>query len=396
MSIGDWRIYGLSVGRLLASRRWDVGLAAAVTAVCEIQAATGSGDSRIGGPAWLRIASRIVFGGPLLWRRIRPEVSLAVLFTSAVVMFGLGLSQPTQGYIGEIVAGVATLYALASMCRLGLVLGGFGYAYVAVFVSSPDENLYNRLGSLLVLGTPVMIGRVLHARRVLIERLRATTEELRCSQVQNAEAAVVAERVAIARELHDVVAHAVSVMVIQAGAAEQVLDSDSRRARQSILAVQEAGRDAVVELRRLLGALRPGAPSTTALRPQPGLAQLERMVEQVQGAGLRVEVTTEGLPRHLSASVDLAAFRIVQESLTNALKHAQAAVAKVTIRYTQEAIEIEVEDDGQGGQTNGSGPGHHGLIGMHERASIYGGEVSAGPRPDGGFLVLTRLPTGKN
>jgi signal transduction histidine kinase len=175
---------------------------------------------------------------------------------------------------------------------------------------------------------------------------------------------------------------------VQAGAAEDLLDRDPQRARQPLLAIQGTGREAVAELRRMLGLLRREA-AAPALMPQPGTAQLHELVAQMDAAGLPVRLQVAGTPRPLPPGIELAGYRIVQEALTNALKHAGPASATVSLRYDEQALEIEVVDDGRGGTVNGRG---HGLIGMRERTALYRGELDAGPRPEGGFGVRVRLP----
>ena len=201
------------------------------------------------------------------------------------------------------------------------------------------------------------------------------------------------ERARIARELHDVVAHSVSVMVVQAGAAEEVLAAAPDRAREPLRSIQDTGRQALVELRRLLGVLRTDG-SEAALAPQPGLDQVAALAAQVREAGVAVDLRVDGERDRVPAGVDLAAYRIVQEALTNVLKHAGASHAAVRVGYRPDLIELEIFDDGcatpaTGQATNGTG---HGLIGMRERASLYGGVVEARPRPEGGFAVRARLP----
>jgi signal transduction histidine kinase len=201
--------------------------------------------------------------------------------------------------------------------------------------------------------------------------------------------AVAEERARIAREMHDSVAHSVSVMVLQAGAAEQVLAVSPDRARESLQTIQDIGREAIVELRRMLGLLRDPV-EDASLAPQPSVGRLDTLFGQVRAAGLPVELTIEGQPRRLPPGVDRSAYRIVQEGLTNALKHAGPAHASVTLRYGDRALELEVLDDGRGA-TDANGGGF-GLIGMRERAALYGGELDAGARPGGGYALRARLP----
>jgi signal transduction histidine kinase len=202
--------------------------------------------------------------------------------------------------------------------------------------------------------------------------------------------AVAEERARIARELHDIVAHAVSVMVLQVGAVRHKLPDERADDREALQGVERAGRTALAEMRRLLAAMRSEGDGVD-LSPQPGLDGLESLAEEVGRAGLPVRLHVEGERAPVPRAIELSAYRIVQEGLTNALKHANAGAADVTVRYRPDALELEVRDDGRGGPA-GDGLGH-GLVGIRERVKIYGGEMSAG-REDGGFVLRTRLPLG--
>jgi signal transduction histidine kinase len=216
-------------------------------------------------------------------------------------------------------------------------------------------------------------------RALLAERERETTARI----------AVAEERIRIARELHDVVAHAMSVMVLQVGAVRHRLPDPLDEDKDALKDVEQAGRTALVEMRRLLGALRRDDDGL-ALAPEPGLAGLDPLVEQVRRAGLPVEVRVEGQAFALPAAIDLSAYRIIQEGLTNALKHAGASRADVTVHYMADAVELEVRDDGDGRKAaEGAG---HGLLGIRERVKIYGGEMTAESAQGRGFVLKTRLP----
>jgi signal transduction histidine kinase len=223
---------------------------------------------------------------------------------------------------------------------------------------------------------------------------------LEAEQQAQARAAVAAERARIARELHDVIAHSVSVMVIQAGAAEQLLEQTPERARGPLEAVQDTGRQTIVELRRLLGILREDG-QELSLAPQPGLAGLDLLVEEMRQAGLPVQLRAEGQPGRLPPGADLAAYRIIQEALTNTLRHAGPAQAEVIVRYQDHAVELEILDNGQGPPLRDGADGRsgHGLVGMRERVALYGGTLDAGPRAtttgtaETGYAVRARLPT---
>jgi signal transduction histidine kinase len=201
--------------------------------------------------------------------------------------------------------------------------------------------------------------------------------------------AVVEERGRIARELHDAIAHNVSMMVVQAGAERRVLAAESQTTREVLQTIETIGRGALTEMRRLVGMLR--SDTADELAPQPGLDDLPRLAAQVREAGLPVELHVEGEPRELPVGIELSAYRIVQEALTNALKHAGDARARVHVRYTPNSLELEIADDGAGAPARAPSGGH-GLVGMRERVALYGGRLDAGRVPGGGFTVRVLLP----
>ncbi|SMC69681.1 sensor histidine kinase [Kibdelosporangium aridum] len=215
-------------------------------------------------------------------------------------------------------------------------------------------------------------------------------EELRLSQEQNTRGAIVAERIRIARDLHDVVAHHVSVMGVQAGAARRVLEKDPEVASEALRTVEQTARSAIKELRGLLGVLRAEDTDVSDTKSSPGLDQLPELVSAARNAGLEVEHGVYGEPRPVPQGVALSAYRVVQEALTNVVKHAGARRADVRVRYLETALEVEVTDDGRGDVKGSNG---FGLLGMRERVAVHGGELDAGPRRDGGFRVRVSLPT---
>jgi len=221
-------------------------------------------------------------------------------------------------------------------------------------------------------------------------RMRVVAAELERSVA--AERAAADARARIARELHDLVAHSVSVMVVQSSGVRRLLHEEQEREREALLSVEQIGREALEEMRRMLGVLKPDEAQPAALAPQPGLQHLDRLIEQVEKAGLPVELRVEGPPTDLPAGIDLSAYRIVQEGLTNALKHAHGSHAEVVVRYVDDGVEVEVADDGTGsGSAELDG---HGLAGMRERVALFGGTLDAGPRDGGGFLLRAQLPVG--
>ena len=217
----------------------------------------------------------------------------------------------------------------------------------------------------------------------------AHAAELERDHEQRTQAAAATERRRIARELHDVIAHSVSVMTVQAGAARMQLPDHPDRAVPPLMAVEETGRQALAELRRLLGILREN--DAPALAPQPALTDLQALAEAMDQAGVDVDIRVEGQPRALPASLNLTAYRIVQEALTNTLKHAGPARASVVIHYDPDALGLKITDNGQASPTTTDESGH-GLLGMRERVNLFGGQLEAGPGGDGGYTVSVRLP----
>jgi signal transduction histidine kinase len=222
-----------------------------------------------------------------------------------------------------------------------------------------------------------------------IRRRRGRERDLIVEREEKARLAVLEERTRIARELHDVVAHAISVIVLQARGARHALATEPADARGAIDSIEQTATQALGEMRRLLGMLRE-SDEEVALAPQPSLAHLDALVAHVRDAGVPVDVHVEGTPRELAPGVDLSAYRIVQEALTNALKHAGKARVRVSVRYGEDLLEVEVADTGAGG-VNGATAGH-GLAGMRERVAVFGGELETGPRVEGGYAVRARLP----
>jgi signal transduction histidine kinase len=281
-----------------------------------------------------------------------------------VALYSAGAHARSRSFVAAAVMVVATVFV--SMYQDGGSMNVGGFLFFAFFI-----------------GGPFVAGWVIRIRR---ERERSLVAE----REERARAAVAEERTRIARELHDVVAHAVSVIVLQARGARHALDSEPAEARGAVDAIETTATGALAEMRRLLGMLR-ADDETLALAPQPSLAGLEALAAQVREAGLPVELQVEGEPRELPPGIDLSAYRIVQEALTNVLKHAgPRASARVLVRYGDDQVEVEVADDGAG-EANAE-TGGHGLLGMRERVTVFGGAFESGPRPDGGFAVRAYLP----
>ncbi|MEU7617414.1 histidine kinase [Micromonospora rifamycinica] len=250
----------------------------------------------------------------------------------------------------------------------------------AGFVNSATAPVDRATSSVLLVVAAVVAGGAARARRRHAEELRTHA----------AAEAVTAERLRIARELHDMVAHSIGVIAIQAGVGARVIDTQPGEARAALAAIERTSRDTLTGLRRTLGALR--HPQQTP-DPPPGLADLDRLVDVAADAGVRVAVHREGPPRPLPGEVDLAAYRIVQEALTNVVRHADVDRCRVTLDYLPDGLRVEVVDAGRGAPPGGAGAGH-GIVGMRERVTLLGGRFAAGPRPEGGFRVAARLPDG--
>ncbi len=374
----------------LAPRPLDVGLFLLVGGVCVAELVTGQVEASL----WRGAVVTVGFTLPMLWLRRSPWVALVVVYATMAVSVVLGVS--LYDFLGSVVPGVAVVGVLAARSALLPSLVGLIVAYVSLVLTAlTDPGGY--LWGAFILGAAWVAGRLIHSRQQLIDRLNATAAELERSRDAQAQLAVSAERARLARELHDVVAHSVSVMVVQAGAAERMVAVDPQRAEAALASVRTTGRQALDELRVLLGVLRPGTGtgagggSGAEVRPSPGLADLDALVEPLRAQGLEVEVSTGGPVRDLPPGLELTAFRIVQESLTNVLRHAHARRASVALQYGSDALDIRVSDDGHGGPALVGGTGR-GLAGMAARAQLYGGSVVSGARPEGGFAVAAHLP----
>jgi signal transduction histidine kinase len=342
---------------------------------------------------------------PLAWRRRAPfGTLLAVALAGAV----LGSGWPELNALYTFTAVVIAVFSVGAYAEPRRAMLGCALVLLWFWAGALIENARHpgRRGPsdvvfvTVVFGGAWLLGRALRGRGQQAAQLERRAAQLEADQQAQARAAVAAERARIARELHDVIAHSVSVMVIQAGAAEQLLQETPERAREPLLAVQDTGRQTIVELRRLLGILREDG-QEPSLNPQPGLAGLDLLLEETRQAGLPVQLRIEGQPWPLPPGVDLTAYRIVQEALTNTLRHAGPAQAEVIVRYQDHAVELVILDNGQGpgpgdGAYGGSG---HGLVGMRERIALYGGTLETGPRATTpgtagtGFAVRARLPS---
>jgi signal transduction histidine kinase len=340
---------------------------------------------------WFSIPALAVLVLPLFARRRFPFAAPALYWiVVAALTFTDGLLIPFIGSLG--VVGLATAFMLGNL-RNSLKAGA-GLVIVLVCIVTVVANIPGESTSDLVF-IPFRFVVAWVAGYILRERVeQAEAAELRATQAEReraaaARVAVAEERARIARELHDVVAHSVSIMVLQVGAIRHKLPEILAEDRDALRGVEQTGRAALSEMRRLLGAMRRDGDGVD-LAPQPGVDRLDSLLADVDRAGLPVRLHVDGDPFPLPRAIDLSAYRIVQEGLTNALKHARASQADVTFRYGSDELRIEVRDNGEGlAKSDGLG---HGLVGIRERVKIYGGEMTAGAVPEGGFVLGARLP----
>jgi signal transduction histidine kinase len=341
---------------------WGVGLFLVLVALDE-------GRSDPSAVTLAAIALAVAQGVALRWRRRSPARATSVILAAAL---GFHLLVP------EVVVPFAAMFAVGSLAaelppRSSLPALGALLALSAAnfFTATVEDTTF----TMAVAVGAWALGEAARNRRVAIE--------------EEAQRALGEEQARIARELHDVIAHSVSMIVVQAAAAEDVFDERPDQAREALRSIERAGRDAMTELRRLLSAVRPGI-ELDPTEPQPGLGRVDDLAESLRAGGLEVAVRREGEPGPLPAGLDLSAYRIVQEALTNTLRHAQATRADVTLSYTADALDVEVRDNGRAAPGNGAGG--HGLVGMRERAALLGGTLEAGPQSGGGYRVHAHLP----
>jgi signal transduction histidine kinase len=357
-------------------------LAVGLTVVAQLEVWLGNSDGADGNRTVAALVSLLATGAVAVRRRWPFEVGVLVPWAFAVELAFWGDPQ----IIAASVAYFCALYALAVWTSPRRFLLGVALllASLGLVVAGPGGVSLKSAVPFTVVTVVVM----LLVRRVVGERERRAQLAERESDLVAREA-VVEERARIARELHDAIAHDVSIMVVQAGAERRVLDGGQGSPREVLETIEQIGRGALTEMRRLVGMLR--SDNGDPLAPQPGLDDLATLVRQVGEAGLPVKLVVEGEQRELPVGIELSAYRIVQEALTNALKHAGDARATVRVRYGADSLELEIVDDGHGAAAR-LPSGGHGLVGMQERVALYGGRLDAGQQPSGGFRIRVLLP----
>jgi signal transduction histidine kinase len=337
----------------------------------------------------------LLHSSPLVARRRFPGIVLVLVVASGLAGAALGLP---PFFLGPAI--LVALYSVAAygsrwVSVAGLALAEVGLAAVQLTPFGVEFEGPALVVFMGILAAAWLLGHFAHNYRAYAARLEERTAELERAREELARRAVTEERLRLARELHDVVAHAMSVIAVQSGVGAHVADTQPEEVGKALAAIEATSRDALTELRRLLGVLRQDGEPQASLTPVPGLADLEGLLAEVAKAGLAVRLRVEGRPAPLPAGLDLSAYRIIQEALTNVVKHAGPATAQVTIRYRAQEVTVEVTDDGRGvGAVAGDGRQGtgHGLIGMSERVAAFGGDLEVGPRPGGGFRVAARLP----
>ena len=366
----------------------DVAVAAVFCAAAVVEVAAGV-DA---GPAGAEWTAAFVTTLPLAWRTVRP-LSVVIVTTTGFALAAL-LGLDTSEVLVATLAPILAVYSLgAHSGRWAIGTGGFvALACAVVAGAAAGDFSGSALTAIAVVGA-LVVGRAVRMLGFETDVLEARAVELERERDQEARAAVAAERARIARELHDVIGHSISVMGVQAGAVRRCLDVGQEREREALEAVERVGRDAVAEMQRLLGFLRDDGEGS-ARGALPTLQRVDELVAQVRAAGLDVKLRLDPDVGDLSPGRALAAFRVVQEALTNVLKHAPAAHVQVTLRRSAGWLEIEVVDDGKPSADAPSERGGYGLVAMRERVTMYGGTLDAGRRPEGGFGVSARLPTG--
>ena len=338
---------------------------------------------------WIAVLATFAIAAGLAVRRRSPIASIVLALIGFVAFQPLGLEVNDNVYA----AFFGVLFLLFSFGlhepRARVLLGGVVFVFACNILSLaidayPSTVIDAIFGGFVIAGGPILLGRVIANRSRLNAALVEKTERLRRDRADQAEQAAAEERARIAGELHDVVAHAMSAMVVQAGGARRLAEKDPARARAAFAAVEETGREALTEIRRLLGVLR-HQDDEIALAPQPSLRHLGALVRRVEAAGLPIELQVDGVERPLPPGVDLTAYRLVQAALGDALERGGAGRAEVRVRYRADGIDLDVTDDGTGARP---------LAGVRERVGLYGGQLHAGRRRSGGHAVRAKLPVG--
>ncbi len=377
----------LAVRQLVASKPWltDLFVALLVQLAVSIPFVVERppGESALD---WLDYLTTTLTVVPLVWRRRAPVSVLLIVFAAhplIVLTDGPGQPLPYTGLVCAYTVAAQSPPRVRQFTALGVL------ATVTPSSAFNGSSARELLFSLFVFCAAYAMGRLTDTRRAYAEALEERAAHLERAARIEAEQAAVRERARIAREMHDILSHAISLMIVQSEAGAAAVQAAPQRAEAAFDAISGTGRDAMTQLRRMLGLLREAEDPGQGREPQPSLAALPRLLDQVRAGGLKITYGTGGAPRALPLDMEAAAYRIVQEALTNVVKHATAEHVDVQVTFGAECLELTVLDDGRGPQ----GGGGHGLLGLRERAAAFAGEVSTGAGPGGkGFRVAVRLP----
>jgi signal transduction histidine kinase len=384
--------------RGLSERNWrviDRLLVVFLVAITVLDLTTGSDStgSHLRGPLALNLAVMILIALSFAFRRSRPAVTVAFTLVGLTVM-SIWLTQPPDLFVAVLML-VTVAYSsgrhLAGRVSVYLLVAGSVAMVTLAAIYDPNDIFFPVSFFWIV---PWLAGRTIRNHTMLARELAEKAERAQHAREEDERRAIALERSRIARELHDVLAHNLSVMVVQASAARRVVHRNPDKAVEVAALIERTGREALAEIRHLFGAVRRG--DGEDLSGPPSIARVGELAQRARAAGLGVELRVVGEPVPLPTGIDLTAYRIVQEALTNALKHAGSARACVTVSYEPNEVVLSIEDDGEGprdGYELSEAGGGHGLVGMRERAVLYGGRVQAGRRRGGGFAVHARLPT---
>ncbi|MEZ3178662.1 sensor histidine kinase [Streptomyces pimonensis] len=366
----------------------DTALAALVLFAVSLQwMFPDEGEDPLSWQGWLLGAATAV---PLVWRRRAPCAAAGAVSVATPVQALYHAPPPDVMYGGMVV--LYTLAALGKPWQRRMMLTGWIVGVVVTMQHQTDKEPFEYAFHLMGLVCAYALGMLARVQRAYTTELEGRARRLERERAADTAWARAEERARIARDMHDILAHAVSLMVVQAEAGPVVVRKDPERAEATFDTIAETGRDAMAQLRRILGVLKEERPDGEAggRMPQPGVAALPLLVRQVrESTGLRTELRTTGVPRPLSSDTEVAAYRVVQEALTNTVKHARASRAVVELDWTEDRVTLTMTDDGRGPSASAGG---HGLIGIRERAAACGGSAETGSGPDGGFRVVVRLP----
>jgi signal transduction histidine kinase len=382
--------------RALSPRARDAAVAAVVAVAMTLTIGVATEDEATRSPDALAYVLGLIVAALVLARRRWP---MGVLLGSVGVLFiYYGLQYPAFSPAVPLAAAAYSAAAAGHIRAAGTLLAGVVLFGVGWQTLGEDKSLASVVGTgtladVALLAAVLLLGEAVRNRRAWAEEVRLRLRRAEEDREREAARQVAEERLRVGRELHDVLAHTVAGLNVQASVAADVIDDDPEQAKAALRTIREQSRTAIAELKATVGLLR-GDATDAPRAPAPGLGELDGLVRMAGGAGVEVDVSVAGAVRPLPGTIDLTAYRILQESLTNVVRHAGASTARVLIRYEPDAIVVQVDDDGRGPASVANGAGGYGLVGMRERTAAVGGVLEAGARPGGGFRVYAQLPTG--